>query len=245
MSRKLAKLLERVGRRQVIDACRPRDCARSLRVPVAELSDSYIGLAVYADIRYLSRSDGRGVRGQRRAAGRRARPAACRHSLYRELKQLPAMQAVNARADVIENLEFIVETQRIFIGFLVDFRRRDLFQQPAQHVADRPGRAAARGGHAARAGLHRMASRRTCSCARAWWSTRWARWPGLPLGYSLAYVLSRMYDTEMFRFPLVSPPRVWYGTIAMARSCSRWWPMRVVQRTINQLDWLDASKTKE
>ena len=29
---------------------------------------------------------------------------------------------------------------------------------------------------------------------------------GLPLGYTLAWMLSRLYDTEMFRFPLVSPP---------------------------------------
>ena len=28
---------------------------------------------------------------------------------------------------------------------------------------------------------------------------------GLPLGYLLSYVLSRLYDTEMFRFPLVCP----------------------------------------
>ena len=41
--------------------------------------------------------------------------------LFHELKQLPAVQAVNSRADVIKNLEFIVETQRIFIGFLIVF----------------------------------------------------------------------------------------------------------------------------
>jgi putative ABC transport system permease protein len=67
---------------------------------------------------------------------------------------------------------------------------------------------------------------------------------GLPLGYSLAYALSRMYDTEMFRFPLVSPPKVWYGTVLMAILFALV-AHAVVQRTINKLDWLDASKTKE
>ncbi len=32
---------------------------------------------------------------------------------------------------------------------------------------------------------------------------------GLPLGYSLAMLISIVYNTEMFRFPLVSPPAVW------------------------------------
>ena len=67
---------------------------------------------------------------------------------------------------------------------------------------------------------------------------------GLPLGYTLAWVLSRLYNTEMFRFPLVSPPPVWYGTLVMAAIFALV-AHAVVQHTINKLDWLDASKTKE
>jgi putative ABC transport system permease protein len=67
---------------------------------------------------------------------------------------------------------------------------------------------------------------------------------GLPLGYTLAWVLSVLYDTEMFRFPLVSPPAVWYGAVAMAIVFALV-AHAVVQRAINKLDWLDASKTKE
>jgi hypothetical protein len=53
-----------------------------------------------------------------------------------------------------------------------------------------------------------------------------------------------VYDTDMFRFPLVTPPSVWiqallYGLVFSLVA------QAIVQRTINKLDWLDASKTKE
>jgi putative ABC transport system permease protein len=67
---------------------------------------------------------------------------------------------------------------------------------------------------------------------------------GLPLGYLLAWTLSVMYDTEMFRFPLVTPPNVWYGTVTLAVLFALV-AHAVVQRAIIKLDWLDASKTKE
>jgi putative ABC transport system permease protein len=67
---------------------------------------------------------------------------------------------------------------------------------------------------------------------------------GLPLGYLMAYVLSRVYDTEMFRFPLVSPPWVWYTAVLMAIVFALA-AHAVVQWNIHKLDWLDASKTKE
>jgi hypothetical protein len=56
--------------------------------------------------------------------------------------------------------------------------------------------------------------------------------------------MSILYNTEMFRFPLVSPPRVWYGAIAMAIVFALV-AHAVVQHSITRLDWLDASKTKE
>ncbi len=63
------------------------------------------------------------------------------------------------------------------------------------------------------------------------------------MGYSLAWILSRVYDTEMFRFPVVSPPWVWYGTVLIAVVFAVV-AHAVVQRSINHLDWLDASKTR-
>ena len=67
---------------------------------------------------------------------------------------------------------------------------------------------------------------------------------GLPLGYLLGYILSIVYDTEMFRFPLVAPPEVWFAAIATAALFAIVAHL-FVQRNISRMDWLDASKTKE
>ncbi len=241
MSRKLARLLE-VSAGDEITILPTKGLREELRVRVAELSDSYIGLAVYADIRYLSRLMGEefALTGVQLTSDRT--PAA-RLALYRELKQLPAVQAVNARADVIDNLEFIVATQRIFIGFLVLFSGiiffSSLLNSSLIGLAER---------------------RREVATLRVLGYTEWqvgglflreslvvnslGTLAGMPLGYCLALMLSKMYDTEMFRFPLVSPPKVWFGAIAFAIVFALV-AHAVVQRAITRLDWLDASKTKE
>lgn len=241
MSRKLAKLLG-VGAGDTVTVLPTRGLREPLRVQVTELSDSYIGLAVYADIRFLSRLVGEefAMSGVQLATDR---SQASRLALYRELKQLPAVQAVNARANVIKNLEFIVETQRIFIMFVVLFAGviffSSLLNSSLISLAER---------------------RREVATLRVLGYTPWqvgglflreslvvnsaGTLLGLPLGYFIAWGLSRMYDTEMFRFPLVSPPWVWWGAVVMAAIFAMA-AHGFVQRSIVRLDWLDASKTKE
>jgi putative ABC transport system permease protein len=241
MSRKLASLLHAsVG--DEITILPTKGLREERKVRVAELSDSYIGMAVYADIRYLSRLMGEefAMTGAQMTVDQS--PSVMKE-LYAQLKQLPALQAVNARANTIENLEFIVETQRIFITFLVIFSGIIFFSSLLN------------------SSLISLAERqREVATLRVLGYTQWqvgglflresmvvnslGTLVGMPLGYTLAYILSLLYDTEMFRFPLVSPPRVWLGAISMAvvfavlAHC-------VVQYSINRLDWLDASKTKE
>ena len=89
-----------------------------------------------------------------------------------------------------------------------------------------------------------MASRAGCSSAKACSSTCWARSLGLPLGYGLAQYLAIVYDTEMFRFPIVTPPKIWIEAIVLGFVFAIIAHV-IVQRAINKLDWLDASKTKE
>ncbi len=241
MSRKLAQLLGvRAG--DEILVLPTRGLREHLRVPVAELSDSYIGLSVYADIRYLSRIVGEelALTGVQLATDKSAQS---RGQLYHELKQLPAVQAVNARANVIKNMQFIVETQRIFIVFVVLFAGVIFFSSLLN------------------SSLISLAERtREVATLRVLGYTPWqvgglflreslvintlGTLLGLPLGYLLSWSLSRMYDTEMFRFPLVSPPRVWWGAVLMAIVFAMS-AHGFVQRSIHQLDWLDASKTKE
>jgi putative ABC transport system permease protein len=241
LSRKLGKLLG-VGPGDMLTVIPTRGRRDELRIPVAELSDSYIGMAVYADIRYLSRLMGEdfAINGVQMATDNRP-PA--RAELFRALKELPAVQAVNARSDVISNLQFIVETQRIFISFVVMFAGviffSSLLNTSLISLAER---------------------RREVATLRVQGYTEWqvgalflreslvvnslGTLLGLPLGYLLAWTLSIMYDTEMFRFPLVTPPNVWYGTVMMAILFALI-AHAVVQRAIVKLDWLDASKTKE
>ncbi len=241
MSRKLARVLDvRAGDHVTVVPTRGRRDA--LRVPIAELTDSYIGMAVYADIRYLSGLVGEefAINGVQLAT---EKSPDARATLYKSLKELPAVQAVNARSDVIENLEFIIETQKIFIVFVVVFAGviffSSLLNSSLIGLAER---------------------RREVATLRVLGYTEWqvgglflresmvvntlGTLIGLPLGYSLAWTLALLYDTEMFRFPLVSPPRVWIGTIVMAIvfACVA---HAVVQRAIYRLDWLEASKTLE
>jgi putative ABC transport system permease protein len=241
MSRKLAQLLN-VAPGDQITVLPTRGLRHELTMCVAALSDSYIGMAVYADIRYLSRTMNEefAINGVQMAVDRS--PGSMKQ-LYAEIKQLPAVQAVNARADTIENLEFIVETQRIFIMFLVVFAGviffSSLLNSSLIGLAER---------------------RREVATLRVLGYTPWqvgglflreslvinslGTLVGLPLGYGLALVLSKMYDTEMFRFPLITPPKIWLSTVAMAAVFALVAHV-FVQSAIHRLDWLDASKTQE
>ena len=241
MSRKMASLLD-VGPGEYVTVLPTVGRREELRVPVTELSDSYIGMAVYANIGYLSRLMGESLAINGVQLAVEPDPHA-RASLYRQLKQLPAVQAVNSRADVIGNLEEIVETQRIFIVFLVFFAGviffSSLLNSSLISLAER---------------------RREVATLRVLGYTEWqvgalflrenlvvnslGTLIGLPLGYTLAWILSVVYNTEMFRFPVVSPPRVWYGTVVAAIVFALV-AHGFVQRAITRLDWLDASKTKE
>jgi putative ABC transport system permease protein len=241
MSRKLAEILH-VSPGDTITVLPTRGLREELRVPVTELSDSYIGLAVYADIRYLSRLMGEelAVTGVQLAV--EPDPIA-RASLYREIKQLPAVQAVNIRADVIRNLEFIVETQRIFIGFVVLFAGviffSTLLNSSLIGLAERRREVATLRvlgyNELQVGGLFLRESLVLNSLGTLL---------GLPLGYGLAVLLATVYDTETFRFPVTSPPWVWYTAVTAAVLFALA-AHAIVQWSVHRLDWLDASKTKE
>jgi len=241
MNRKLAELLDvSVGDHVTLLPVKGR--RYPLEVPVVEISNSYIGLAVYCDIDYLSRLVGEElmVSGVQMTVDPRAD---VRRALFRELKQLPGLRAVNVRADVIANLRFVVRTQRIFIGLLVLFAGVIFFCSLL---------------NASLIGLAER--RREVATFRVLGYSAWqvggyflresllvnffGTLLGLPLGYSLAMLISIVYNTEMFRFPLISPPAVWGATMGLALVFALS-AHAVVQRNIHQLDWLEASKTKE
>src|SRR5690606_38704248 len=90
-------------------------------VPVVAISDTYIGLGVYANIDYLSRliDEEMALTGVQLEMD--PRKSAYR-KFYREIKELPALQAFNERASNIKNLmETLINTQDIFIGLITLF----------------------------------------------------------------------------------------------------------------------------
>ena len=67
---------------------------------------------------------------------------------------------------------------------------------------------------------------------------------GMPIGYGLSELVARAYDTEMFRFPVVSSPGTWIWTLVLAVLFALAAHLGV-QRAIHRMDWLDALQAKE
>jgi len=242
MTRKLAQLLHvQAGDNIEIEPIKGLRQRRS--VPVAEIIDSYVGLSVYADIHYLSRLVGEelAVTGVQVAADPRPE---VRLKLDRELKQLPALQSFNARQNVIHNVtETVLKTQAIFIGLLVVFAGviflTSLLNTSLISLAER---------------------RREVATLRVLGYTAWqvggyffrqsmvvtvlGTLAGLPLGYGLCVWVTARFDTEMFRFPLVSPPSVWIRTWGLALLFGLLTHL-AVQRDISRMDWREELNVKE
>lgn len=166
--------------------------------PVVEISDSYVGLTAYADIYYLSRMahEELAISGVQLSVDPRRESLA---ALYRELKRMPGIQSVTARADTIANvMETLIKNQRVFIGLLVCFAGVIFF------------------GSVLNSSLIGLAERaREVATLRVLGYTEWqagnlflresalvntlGTLVGLPLGYLLNWGITVAYDTEMFR----------------------------------------------
>ncbi|MEX0866942.1 MAG: FtsX-like permease family protein [Pirellulales bacterium] len=242
MSRRLANWLDlKVGDRVTFQPTVGE--RRSLQLPVASITDGYLGIAVYADIEYLSRLVAEEFvmnAVQLQTDGSPANLA----RLYAEIKQLPAVQAANEREDVIFNLEdTFIKTQNVFIFLLILFAGVIFF------------------GSILNSSLISLAERRReVATLRTLGYTNWqvgglflresmlvnlcGAALGMPIGYALAWLLAWAYTTEMFRFPLVAPAWSWAGTLIAAVAFGLA-AHAVVQREINRMQWLEALNVKE
>ena len=242
MNRALADALH-VGRGDLIGV-EPVKGQRRLRyVPVVEISDSYLGTAVYADIRYLSRliDEEFAISGVQLAVDR---DPGHRAALYRDLKQMPALQAVSSRADAIRNLEkTVLETQSVTIALLVLFAGIVFF------------------GSILNASLVSLAERqREVATLRVLGYGPWqigglllresmittvlGTLLGMPLGYLLTLMIAKAYASDMFRLPIVTSPGLWIITMALAVVFGLVAHL-FVQRAIHKMNWLDALKVQE
>jgi len=242
MSRKLAEILHlECGDTVTI---RPiKGLRRQRQVPIVEISEGYLGTAVYADIHYLSRliDEELAISGVQLATD--GNPEHTR-DLYRQLKKLPALQAVTSRTEMVANMEkTFLEFMWVFIGLLVFFAGIVFFASILN------------------ASLVSLAERqREIATLRVLGYGPWeigslllresmivtliGTLLGMPIGYLLTVATASAYDTELFRFPVISSPGTWIWTLVWAVVFGLLAHL-AVQWTIHRTDWLAALQVKE
>ena len=216
---------------------------RTHRTAVTEIADSYLGTAVYANIHWLSRLIGEelALSGVQLVTDRDPAHTA---ELYRRLKPMPALEAVNTRADTIENLESYLLTAIWYFVLLLALFAGILFF-----------------GSILNSSLVSLAERsREVATLRVLGYGPWqignlllresmivtliGTLLGMPIGYQLSRLTAMAYDSEMFRFPVISSPGTWIWTLVLAVAFALVAHL-VVQRTIHKTDWLEALMAKE
>ena len=211
------------------------------RVAVARLVDDYLGTSAYMEIGALHRlmREGRSLSG----AFLTADPAD-HDRLYRRLKRIPAVAAVNLKSAALDSFQRTLgETLGIFVLFNVMFSGIIAFGVVY---------------NAARVSLsersRELASLRVLGFRRAEISTILlgelavltliAIPVGLLLGYGLAAVVVLAYNTELYRFPLVVWPRT-YAFSAIVVLVAAAASALVVRRKLDRLDLVAVLKTRE
>jgi putative ABC transport system permease protein len=242
MTRMLAEILHlEVGDTVTIRPTRGE--RRDLVAPISAVTDTFLGLSVYADFHYLNALVGEeyAVSGVQLAVND-ARSA--NRALHRELKDLPAVQAVSNRAHMIQNLQdTVIDTQKTFIGVLIVFAGIIFF------------------GSVLNNSLISLAERqREVATFRVLGYTPWqigglffretavvnaaGTLLGLPLGYVLSIGITEAYNNELFRIAVSTPPSLWAITLALAVAFTLI-AHAFVQWAILKMDWLDALKVQE
>jgi len=242
MSRTLAEILH-LNRGDLVTIEPVKGLRRARDVPVLEIADSYFGMTVYGDIRYLSQLIGEDVAlsgVQLALDGEPSRLAA----LYRELKRLPALQGVAARADVVAGIEeTVLKHQWVVIDIMIMFAGIVFF------------------GSIVNASLVSLAERqREVATLRVLGYGPWQVGSllfresmivtvlgavlGMPMGYLLTVVTVWSYNSELFRVPIVTRAGTWGWTLVLAVAFGLVAHL-VVQRSIHRMAWADALKAQE
>lgn len=223
---------------------RPKSGRRDpLQVPLAKISESQFGLNVYADLEYLCR-----IRDESFAmSGAQLKINQTEESqrqLYRTLKQMPAMEAINSRLELIKNMrETIIQNQNVAIGMIVVFAGTIFF------------------GNVLNASLVNLSERqREVATMGAMGYTRWevgllflreslvlnliGALLGLPVGYVLIQLMTKMIDQDLVRFPIVTAPWIYLSAFITALTFTLL-AHAVVQWRIHQMNWLESLKVRE
>ena len=242
MSRKLAEVLH-LRRGDQVTVRPTKGLRQEHRVPIVEIADSFLGLVVYADIHYLSRLVGEELATTGVQLALDGDPSHVA-KLYRELKQMPALEAVTARKDMIVNLDnSLLRNIRVIVGILVGFAGTVFFgsilNASLVSLAERQGeiatlRVLGYGPWEIGSLLLRESLIVTMSGTVF----------GLPVGYLLTRWTTSVYNTEVLRIPVVVSGGTWAAALGVALLFALLTHL-VVQRIIHRMDWLEALKVKE
>jgi len=242
MSRQLAEKLH-LAKGDLVRVRPIKGQRREQSILVVAITDGYLGMMVYADIQWLSRLIGEelAVNGIQLALDQDRQH---RRALHARLKEMPALQSVAARADMIRSLEeTVLRNQWIIINLLVLFAGIVFF------------------GSILNASLVSLAERqRELAALRVLGYGPWqigslllresgittllGTLLGMPLGYGLTLLTARAYASDLFRLPIITDAGIWIWTVAL--SVVFWLLSHLaVQREIHRMDWLDALKVGE
>lgn len=213
------------------------------QVPVMKIIDSYLGLSVYADFDYLNRLMGESQTLTSVQLKTNPRPAVTRQ-IYRQVKQIPAIQSVTSIRDQKDKLKEVLVDQMIvmivvvivfscliFFGSILNASLISLSERQQEIATLR-----VLGYTPAEVGSIFL---RESFCVNL---------PGILLGLPAGYWASKginiAYDTELFRMPFTIDAMSWVYTVLLGIifTLISHWP---VQKAIRNMDWLTALNVKE
>jgi len=216
---------------------------RPVDIEVVRVADSYMGLAVYADIRYLSRLVGEefAVSGAQLVTDQ---DRSVLNRLNYELKRMPGVQSITSRRDMIRNItETLLENQYVFIGLIIIFAGTIFFGSIVNasivSLTERQREVATM--RALGYGPWRIGA---MFLRESMLITLFGTLLGFPVGYVLMILTAASYENELIRFPVISAPWVWWGTFLLAIVFGLL-AHAAVQWNIHRMNFLEALQAKE
>ena len=240
LARKLAEVLDaKVGDRLELTPVRGR--RNTVSAPVVSIVESFLGLDCYADMNYLSRIVGEA--GAMNAIQAQINPAETA-DLFRAIKKLPNAQGLNLRADTKASIEStFVATMSTTLGVLIVFAGVIAFGSIVNNALVEIG------DHTRDISTFRVLGYSSNQVAAIYFRQNMITFAcglllGLPLGYFLTVAMSKAYDVELYRLPVI----VRASTVGITCVLSLVFVLLaqvIVFRQIRKLDWLEGVKVKE
>ena len=240
LSQKLAEILQlKVGERVTVEILEGQRPVR--QIEVMRLVDELIGVSAYMEIGALNRllREGNTLSGAFLSVDPHAAPG-----LYAQLKQMPAVSSVEIREAMVSSfLDTIAENITISTTMLITFACVIAFAvvyNSARIALSERG--------------HEMASLRVLGFTRGEVGVMLLGEQALltlaavPLGYGIGYAicaaLTRAFESEVYRLPLVISGRTYAFAFVIVAAAAFLSALLVLSR-LNQLDLVEALKSRE